>query len=143
MKSFFYLLLLFLVACTSNKSKEDKALLAKNEAIKDLKNGLFFYVIDNEVIVSVNNKQVYRSEDHVGKVDLNLVLDLDEYISSPTDRIKLELINKDCAGCESNWQILIYELIKDGEAHDYIHESRSSPDKFGKVWEIEYVWGDV
>lgn len=138
------IILIFFTYCSSKKTKDTRPEdIERSEAISGLKNGLFFHVIDDIVKVYVNDKLVYESDRLNGREGLDLVVDLQEYITSPSDVVKLKLLNQDCPGCDYNWQILIYELYKNGEPEDYIHESKSAMDTFGEVWEIEYVWGDI
>lgn len=134
-----------LVACGGNSKQREKDAYKKEqaEAVKGLNNGLFFRRIDNIVRVFVNDKMVFESEDFGGRENVKITFDLDPFISSDNDVLRLELHNGECGDCDTNWQILLYELFKNGEMVDYYHENRASMDKIGNVWEIEYVWGEL
>jgi len=146
MKYILYLLfsIVLFAQCSNSKSKAEKeAERLKDEEISNLKNGLIFHEVDDKAIVYVNNKLVYESDWLAGQADLNIVVDLNPYIKSPRDVVRVVLVNKECKDCDANWIVFIYELYKNGEPEDFVHEDAPAMTNFGEVWEMEYVWGEV
>jgi len=146
MKSILYLLLattLFTQCSNPKKAAEKEAEEQRKEARNNLKNGIVFHRIDDKASVYINNKLVYESDWLADQEDINIVLDLEKYLKSPEDVIRIVLTNKECKDCDSNWIVFIYELFKNGEAEDFIHEDAPMMNDFGEVWEMEYVWGDI
>lgn len=117
-----FVLLFLLTSCVPNPKKLDNNDNEHKE--KPVKKGysMIFYRLDNYALVYVNDKLIFDTQKKDAKHEGDLLIDLNEYISSNNDQIKVEGYNAECEGCQNNNYEFVYEIFKDGEGIEYVSE---------------------
>ena len=129
-----YILLAFLfVECGSTGSK--KSFGIQEGQVDPLEKGvcIIFYKLDDYARIYINNDLVYDTSETVGLAPKNeLLVDLNPFLSTGQQDIKVELYNGQCTDCNSNRWVFIYELYQDSESLEFVSEdSNDKSDTIG------------
>lgn len=127
----------------NKKSKPGNEENNKLEGLQDSKYILAFAKVDNTVNVYVNDSLIYTSGFIGHSPELDLKVDLGQFIADAEDRIRIELFNGYPPyddQIDPLWEVR-YDLIINGEIVDFIHEY-ADDNGIGKVYENEYIIGE-
>lgn len=90
-----------------------------------------FYKIDNQVKVFINDKKVYESEVIDGNPELDIRVNIEEFLVKGYNLVKVELYNGSQLNAyksDTNWEIR-YEILKGEESIDYMHQASAEGKK--------------
>ena len=122
MKLFRFLLfvcLLILIGCRFPTFEKPVAVQSEDLLPKDC---IVFYAIDNEVLVSLNDRELFMNKRILTQDDDRVVIDLKSQLQTGRNTIKIQLRDTPSECLHNRWEI-IYDIYQDAEIVDYWREN--------------------
>lgn len=115
--------------------------IAGDQSVTAEKNAIVFFKIDNQAQILVNGEVVYDSGFIDEDPELNIEVDLNDFLVGDENNVVIRLLNGKCPYCLSNPWAINFEIYIDGESVDYIYESGEGKTEGGEVFTHVINWG--
>jgi hypothetical protein len=140
---FWVLFVLGIVVIYNKVLNEPSKIRTRRPVDIGLRTYIAFYNIDNEARITVNDSLIFNSGMINDNPSLVLDIDIEEYLKSGNNVVRIEVHNDECNNCHHNPWGVRYEFIEGYEIVDYVNESSldessSGGLKFEKIYEVFY-----